>query len=74
MTTKNAIRVVRFRQLKGNLNYREKYTILRKKYNIGSILANKMKFWSPERIIDYLYDNDIKPVKTFKPKKEADRL
>lgn len=74
MVTKNALRVERFRQLRGNLNYKEKYEILRKKYGINSVLANKMKFWSPDRIIDYLYDNDIKPLKTFKPKKEADRL
>ena len=74
MSSKNAIRVERFRQLRGNLNYKEKYTVLREKYKINSVLANKMKFWSTERIIDYLYTNDIKPVKTFRPKREADRL
>lgn len=74
MVTKNAIRVERFRQLRGNLNYKEKYTVLRDKYKINSVLANKMKFWSIERIIDDLYAKDIKPVKTYRPEKEADRL
>ena len=74
MVTKNAIRVVRFRQNGGNLNYKEKYRILRDKYGLDCKLANKLKFWSPDRINDYLRDNDIRPLQTYRPKKEADRL
>ena len=74
MTSKNTERVDRFRQLRGNLNYKEKYDVLRKKYDIPSVEANKMKFWSTDRIIDYLYNNDIKPLKSFRPEKEAARL
>ena len=74
MVTKNALRVERYRQLRGNLNYKEKYDMLRNKYGIKSVLANKMKFWSTDRIITYLYSNDIKPLDTYRPKKEADRL
>ena len=74
MPSKNTERVDRFRQLKGNLNYKEKYDVLRKKYNIPSVEANKMKFWSVTNIIDHLYENNIKPVKSFRPEKEAARL
>lgn len=74
MATKNAMRVVRFRHKKGNLTYKEKYDMLRKKYGLESVLANKLKFWSTDNIIDYLYDNNIKPLQTYRPEKEADRL
>lgn len=71
MTTKNAIRVQRHRLLKGNQTHIEKYSVLRNKYGLGSRLANKMKFWSPERILDYLNINKIYPLSDLK---EADRL
>ena len=69
--TKNALRVQKHRTLKGNTTHKEKYKVLRDKYGIGSVLANKLKFWSPERIIDYLNDNEIYPLSNLK---EADRL
>lgn len=71
MTSKNAIRVQRHRLLKGNQTHKEKYAVLRSKYGIDSRLANKMKFWSPERIIDYLNEHNIYPLSNLK---EADRL
>ena len=69
--TKNALRVQKHKTLKGNQTHIEKYRVLRNKYGLGSVLANKMKFWSPERIIDYLNDNEIYPLSNLK---EADRL
>ena len=71
MTSKNALRVMKFRKLGGYVTDKEKYHILRNKYNIKSDEANKMKFWSVDRIIKHLRDNNIMPVKTLK---EVDRL
>lgn len=71
MTTKNALRVMKFRRAGGYVTDKEKYHILREKYGIKSVKANTMKFWSVDRILDYLRDNNIKPVKTLK---EVDRL
>lgn len=71
MPTKNAIRVQRFKTLKGNKTYKEKYEVLRFKYGIKAVESNKMKFWAVDRILDYLNENNIKPLKDLK---EADRL
>ena len=71
MATKNALRVMKFRRAGGYIAIKEKYYILRHKYDIKSVKANEMKFWSVDRILDYLIDNNIKPVKTLK---EVDRL
>jgi len=71
MATKNAIRVDRHRKLKGNDTQKEKYHKLRSKYDIDSLQANKMKCWSTDRILDYLAEHKIAPLKTLK---EADRL
>lgn len=71
MTSKNVLRVQKFRDLKGNITFKEKYNILRKKYEISSKQSNIMKFWSVERILKYFSDNDIKPSKKLKA---VDRL
>ena len=71
MPTKNALRVHKHRLLKGNQTHKEKYRVLRDKYDLDSVLANKMKFWSPERILKELNHLEIYPVKDLK---EADRL
>ena len=71
MSSKNAIRVQRHRLLKGNQTHIEKYTVLRTKYGVDSRLANKMKFWSVDRILNELERLNIRPLKSLK---EADRL
>ena len=71
MTTKNALRVKKHRLLKGNETLKDKYMILRHKYGIPSVLANTMKFWSVDNILNYISEHDIKPLKSLK---EVDRL
>jgi len=71
MSTKNALRVQKHRLLKGNETLKEKYMILRHKYGISSVLANAMKFWSVDKILDYISEHNIKPLKSLK---EVDRL
>lgn len=71
MTTKNSLRVAKHRHLIGNETQKEKYRKLRDKFGIESTQANTMKFWSVERILDYLQTNKIYPLKTLK---EVDRL
>lgn len=66
MKTKNAMRVDKFRKSKGNDIQKKRYHVLRKKYGIESIQANKMKCWSVNRIIDYLRANKITPLKRYK--------
>ena len=56
MSSKNAIRVQRFRELRGNATLKEKYKLIRSMFNISSVQANKMKFWSSDKIINYLLD------------------
>ena len=76
MKTKNHLRVDKHRKLHGAENYKEKYKVLTFKYGIGSSQANKMKFWSVDRITEYLYTNSIHPTKEYlmSIEKEADRL
>ena len=57
----NKIRVERYRVLGGNTLDKEKYHKLVFKYGIKSTVANKMKFWSVERIRLYIYKNNIIP-------------
>ena len=45
---------------KGGNNHRSLiYDILRKKYGLSAVEANKLKFKSPTTIKEYLRDNDI---------------
>ena len=60
--SKNSIRVSRFNKTKGYELQKKKYHILRKKYGIGSVRANNMKYWGRERILDYLQCNNIRPI------------
>ena len=53
----NTERVHKHRQLKGNQKYKDKYTILRKKYTIKSSQADKMKYWSNKKIHLWLVEN-----------------
>ena len=71
MSTKNALRVTKYNKKGGYKTKQEKYRILRDKYGIDSGQANNMKFWSVDRIIDYLAVHNIKPKKSLK---EVDRL
>lgn len=75
MTTKNALRVTKFREAKGYNFLINKYHKLRNKYDIDVSQANKMKFWSVDRIKKYLKDNNINPTQKYLDSlEEADLL
>lgn len=75
MKSKNALRVAKFRKSKGNGFQKNKYHKLRSKYGIDVSQANKMKFWSVDRIKQYLKDNNIKPTEEYlNSLEEADKL
>lgn len=65
MASKNAIRVNRFRKIKGHDILRNKYHRLRFKYNISVIQSNIMKFWSVDKIRIYIEENNLKPTKEY---------
>ena len=75
MSTKNAIRVQRFRELRGNKKLKELYHLIRNVYNINSVQANKMKFWSADRIVKYLIEkqNEDGKIKEDEAQKEVEK-